>query len=596
MTRATLAGCLWLLASLGGAGAARAQISPGPLARPHEGLEGTLRCVNCHGVRGKDEMNALCIQCHKEIAWLVQQRRGFHARQPERRCAECHPDHVGRDFALVSWPGGDPERFDHTLAGYPLDGRHGKVKCAGCHKPSFGIGEAARLTPRKGPGPGSGWIGLERRCSACHADPHRGRFRGACSDCHVTKGFHVIDNGRFDHAQTRFPLKGKHASVRCKDCHDSPGLKGRKNPPFATCTACHADPHRGTATLAGAAVDCSACHTERAFQPASYTVAQHQRARYPLEGRHQQVACRDCHGRGPRGVPAARLDSARVLMRPAFGQCMDCHRDDHGGQLAGRPDKGACNACHTLAGWRPSTVTVAAHTVTRFRLEGRHTEVVCEACHGPKRPGLRPFAAAVTLGSAGVRFRLAELECVSCHLDPHQGRFAARGAHPVAGGCVACHSTQSYRPSTIGVAAHARYDFKLDGAHRAVPCVDCHAELKHVALRSSLVQERWTGAPMLFTTRTSTCQGCHETPHGDQFAARPDKGRCESCHDTETFRPASRFNHERDAQFALRGGHANISCTQCHPTVAGRDHTRRTRYRPVSRRCEACHGEGVGPL
>lgn len=594
MTRVgTLVGSVWLVASLGGVPAASAQISPGLLAQPHEELDGTLRCVSCHGVRGKDQMNSLCLKCHEDVAWLVQRRRGLHGRQPDQRCAGCHPDHAGRDFALISWPGGDSLRFDHELAGYPLDGGHRKVKCAACHKPALRASPAARLGPRKSRGPG--WVGLELRCSSCHADPHRGRFRGLCSDCHVTKAWNVIDTTRFDHSKTRYPLKGKHASVACKDCHDVPGLKGRQ-PAFATCTACHADSHGGSATLAGAAVDCAACHTERTFETATYTVAQHGRARYPLEGRHQRVACRDCHRMNPGGVLVGRLDSAGVLMRPAFRRCMDCHRDDHGGQLAGTPDKRACDDCHVVGGWRPSTFTAAAHAKTRFELEGRHVDITCEACHGPKRPGLRPFTAGVTLGSAGVRFRLAELECASCHLDPHQGRFADRGAHPVRGGCVACHSARTYRPSTVDLAAHARYGYALEGAHRAVPCQACHAELKHGATKSSLVQVRWTGAPLLFTTRTKTCEGCHETPHDNQFARRKDKGRCESCHDVEAFQPASRFDHERDAKYPLRGGHANVPCGKCHPTVTRPDQTRWIRYRPVSRRCEDCHGDGVGPL
>jgi hypothetical protein len=655
--------CLWIVAWSGGARAARAQISPGPLAKAHQQLDGTLRCVNCHGVGGKDQMNAQCLQCHKEVAWLLQQRRGYHARQPDQRCASCHPDHAGRDFALIAWPGGDPLRFDHALAGWPLEGRHQALRCADCHKPAFRIGDAARLSPRKGAVPG--WVGLERSCTtchedvhrgalrpncltchdqthwkpapgfdhaktdypltgrhqdvrceachkprsdalpvfkpvahgdcvACHADPHRGRFSGACSACHVTRGFRVIDRGHFDHDRTRFPLRGKHVSVACSACHDLPGQSGR-NPPFATCSGCHADPHAGTATLAGAGVDCSACHNETGFTVSTYTVARHQRAKYPLEGRHQQVACLDCHRKNPPGVPAAQLGSAAVLMRPAFAACQDCHRDDHGGQLAGRTDTGACSACHTPAAWRPSTFTVAAHAKTRFRLEGRHTEIACGACHGPNRTGLAPLPGRETLGRAGVRFRLGELECTSCHVDPHQGRFAAGGAHPVAGGCPACHTVRSYQPSTVDVAAHARYSFVLDGAHRAVPCVGCHVELKHGKTVSSLVGVQWTGAPLLFTVRASGCRGCHDNPHGDQFSARPDKGRCESCHATDAFRPASRFDHDRDTKFPLRGGHADVPCGRCHPTVEGADHTKRTRYRPVAGRCEACHGDGGRP-
>jgi hypothetical protein len=653
---------VWVVALLVSPRVARGQISPGPLAKPHAGLEGALRCANCHGGGGKEQMTVLCLECHKEIAWLIQQNRGYHARQKGERCASCHPDHAGRDFSLISWPGLDSLRFDHALAGWPLEGRHQTTKCADCHRPAFRVGAAVTLAPEQRTAPG--WVGLEqgcvtchrdvhrgsldkncltchdvqhwkpaprfdhvktdypltgkhadvrcaachktasgdsvpvfkplahRDCVSCHADPHRGRFTGACRDCHVTRGFRVIDRGNFDHNRTRYPLRGQHASVTCAKCHDVPGLK-TKNPPFAKCTDCHADPHAGTATLAGVAVDCGSCHTVDGFQVAAFTLAQHAKTKYPLEGKHQQVPCVSCHVKNPPGVPAVQLGSARIQMRPTFARCVDCHRDDHGGQLATRADKGECSACHQVAGWTPSTFTVAAHASTQFRIEGRHVEISCGACHGGKRTGLAPLPKAATLGKAAVLFRLGELECVSCHVDPHQGRFAERGAWPVRGGCLGCHSARDFRPSTIDVVAHSAYAFKLEGAHRAVPCVGCHEDLTYQPATSTLIQVRGTGAQLLFTTKAQGCAACHQTPHGDQFAGRPGGDKCESCHGLDGFSPAARFDHDRGTKLPLRGGHANVPCAKCHSEVAGPGNKRMILYRPVSARCESCHEDGV---
>lgn len=656
---------MWVVASLGMVRVARAQISPGPLARPHAGLEGALRCVDCHGGGGKEQMTARCLQCHKEIAWLVEQNRGYHARQKTQRCASCHPDHAGRDFSLISWPDRDSSRFDHALTGWSLEGRHQQAKCTDCHRAAFRVGNAATLAPGQHAA-GAGWIGLEQDCAschrdvhrgslnkdcrtchdvqrwkpaprfdharsdypltgkhvavpcdkchvqapapadttqrvvkfkplahsdcvACHVDPHRGRFPGACRDCHVTTGFHVIDRGHFDHDRTRYPLRGRHASVACSDCHDAPGVKG-KNPPFARCTDCHTDPHAGTATLAGAVVDCGSCHTVEGFAVPSFTVAQHRQAKFALEGAHQRVSCVRCHLKNPPGVPLAQLGRAAIVMRPAFARCLDCHQDQHGGQLATRVDRGECAACHTVAAWKPSSFTVADHAKAKFALEGRHADIACAACHSATRTGLRPLPNAGALGDARVMFKLGETDCVACHVDPHQGRFARGGARPVPNGCLGCHTARGYRPSTIDVAAHDAYAFKLEGAHRAVPCVGCHTELQRPPSTSSLVQVRWTGAPLLFTTKQQGCRSCHESPHGDQFATRADGGKCESCHGVDAFAPAAQFDHDRDTKFPLRGGHANVPCSRCHPVIAG---TRIVRYRPVSGRCENCHGEGV---
>jgi len=657
------------VALVGGAFAARldAQISPGPLAAPHQQLEGALRCVVCHEVGRKNDMNGRCLQCHKEIGWLVAGRRGLHARVQQQRCAACHPDHAGRAFALITWPdSGGAARFDHARAGWPLEGRHATAKCGDCHKPESRVSAAARLSARRGPE--WGWVGLEpgcvtchadahrgalgnncltchdvahwkpaprfdhartdypltgahervscaachlaprlqlasdrsgkpipqyrplahRECAPCHADPHTGRLGNACNDCHVTTAFQTISRGKFDHDSTRYPLRGRHAAVACDKCHEfAAGGRVIRDPPFATCTGCHRDAHAGAATLAGRVVDCSACHAVAGWQPATFTVAQHRLTTYPLEGKHQQVECAACHVKNPPGVPAAALGPAQVWLRPVATACRACHSDDHGGQLASRPDSGACAACHTVAGWRPSTFTAAAHATLRLRLDGRHAEIPCRACHGPGRQGLTPLAAGTLMGKAGVAMRPPEVECVSCHVDPHAGREPR---------CLDCHDTRAFRPSRIDVAAHRRYRFPLDGAHAATSCVTCHRELQHPATAGSLVLARWTFPPMKFTTPAGAgcaAAGCHSNPHGGQFAGRPDRGACESCHGTDAFRPAARFDHDRDASFALKGAHANVPCDRCHKSDRGPGGKPVTVYRPVSGKCESCHGDGA---
>ena len=568
------------LACLGGPVAA--QISPGPLAKPHQQLEGTLQCVACHGGGRKEHMTARCLDCHKEIGWLVQRGRGFHAGVREQRCASCHPEHAGEDFALVSWPGGDPQRFDHARAGWQLEGSHQKTPCADCHKPALRVSPAAKLSGRRAPE--WGWVGLERDCVTCHEDVHRGRLGAACGNCHGTTDFKTINRGKFDHDRTRYPLRGRHREVACEKCHDFSAGKVVRNPPFANCTDCHADAHAGTATLAGRIVDCASCHAVEGWRPSTYTVAQHRLTKYPLEGRHQQVKCAACHLKNPPGVPSSQLGSATVQMRPLATQCRDCHADDHGGQLASRPDRGACAACHRVDGWTPSTFTVANHATLRLRLEGRHAEIECAACHGADRKGLPRLPGPEVLGKARVALKPKETECAACHVDPHDGH-APR--------CLDCHGERRFRPSLVDIAAHKHYKFPLDDAHAAVPCVACHEELKHPTATSSLVLVRWSFPRLLFAAPKGGCEGCHANPHGGQFAKRADRGACEICHGMATFRPATRFDHNRDAAFSLKGAHANVACARCHPSSRGADGKPVVAYRPISAKCEACHGSDV---
>jgi len=65
------------------------------------------------------------------------------------------------------------------------------------------------------------------------------------------------------------------------------------------------------------------------------------------------------------------------------------------------------------------------------------------------------------------------------------------------------------------------------------------------------------------------------------------------CHGTDVFRPATHFDHNRDATFALKGAHENVPCDRCHISTRRPDGTTVVIYRPVSGKCEACHGEKV---
>src|SRR3974390_1414987 len=60
------AGMLWLMAAAH-AGLMEAQISPGPLARAHQTLNGAGNCTRCHAASVRSR-SFLCLDCHHEIA------------------------------------------------------------------------------------------------------------------------------------------------------------------------------------------------------------------------------------------------------------------------------------------------------------------------------------------------------------------------------------------------------------------------------------------------------------------------------------------------------------------------------------------------
>lgn len=655
----------WLALALLLPGPLTAQISPGPLARGHQALEGATKCGQCHGP-SKDAMPRLCLSCHKEVTLLVSQGRGYHAREAKtsgKSCASCHPDHAGREFAMIAWPAGGRDRFDHRGAGWALDGKHAPLACAKCHTTQYRTDPAALISPRKG---SAGWIGLETacaschtkddqhqkslgpkcdkchtaeawdtapkfdhmnsryrltgaheqvtcnachlaptlriapdatgkrnplyrpvpfaECSSCHADPHKGRLSPKCSDCHVTQGFDVLDRRGFNHSLTRYPLLGKHRQVGCDACHGRDMAKPR--PVATSCTSCHADRHAGEATLAGQVVDCASCHRVEGFAPSTYTVAQHGNTRYPLGGKHRVVPCASCH----KSTTAAGASAAsRVThLRVAFATCTSCHVDAHGAQLPGT----ACESCHSDLSWKELRYDRTRHATTTLPLEGRHGAIACADCHAATRKGLPSLPPSAAVGTAGIHFRLTETRCAACHADPHVVAGEVRRRDTTLS-CGDCHSAAAFRPSTIGLASHARFTFPLEGAHRAVPCRECHSGLPTASLlatgRGSLVGAAASLARVpLGVPKGTRCASCHQTPHGSQFDARPDRGQCEACHSSDRFVGALRFDHERQSAFSLKGAHATVACDKCHrrESVGG---TTRVIYRPLSTSCESCH-------
>jgi Cytochrome c7 and related cytochrome c len=636
-----------LLAAVFAAAPAFAQVSPGPLARAHRSLEGNSNCLKCHASNNAG-MDDRCLDCHKTIAALEKAGRGFHARVAKGTCAKCHPDHAGVDFALVDWPKNGPVGFDHGKSvGFLLEGKHATVACRDCHQPNH---QKVKVAP-------TSWLGLDPACASCHADPHKGalgadcarchrpttwkdvasfdhartdfpltgkhaplacdkchrpagatktilkpiphaecsschkdphagRLGPKCSSCHTTTAFAAVTlkAGAFDHDRTRYPLRGAHRALACTTCH-TPGRPDRVRPAFAKCADCHADSHAGQGTLAGAPADCAACHDVTGFKTSTFSIARHQTTGFPLDGKHAKADCASCHR--PKGPEPSRLGKAGVLMRPRHDACVTCHADPHGGQLAKRADHGACESCHTTAGFTPSKLGVAEHAKLRLPLDGAHARVPCAACHGTARKNLPAPAGAVQAGKAAFVFAGLDPACASCHRDPHA--FKDRS-------CTPCHDATTFKPSLVNEASHAKYAFGLEGAHRALACVECHKELASSGpKRGTLLGAASGQTPLPFHDPRRACSACHTGPHGVQFDARADGGRCDACHTLDSFRPASRFDHDRDSKFMLGRAHAALPCARCHVAPPDPSGAAMVVYAGLDSRCQSCHRPKAAP-
>ncbi len=580
-----LGGALLLVAAR--AAPARADVfSPGPLARPHEKLEGLPNCTKCH-VAGKQLSADRCLECHQEVRTRIAEGKGFHGRIPasERECENCHHEHQGRDFSLVDWGAGGERRFDHGKTGYPLRGKHAKIECAACHEPRRMVGAPAREVAGKGR---KTFLGLPLACADCHFDEHRGQASRDCQRCHDERAWKPAPG--FDHRKTAYPLEGLHARVACAKCHQSEtDAAGKRAFPaavserfirfkpvaHAACTDCHKDPHQNRFGQS-----CTTCHSPagwKKLRPAGQAVGFHDKTRYPLRGRHIEVACRSCHGPFP-GQKAARYKGL------VFNACADCHADAHVGQMgkSGSPAS-ACDRCHTVDGFQPVRFDLADHARTRYPLEGGHRAVACARCH-PNDPSLeRKLPAAVRAGlerqRRPVKVSLLRVDrgidaarCQACHRDVHAGQFAARVEK---GGCQACHQLASFKQLRFDHERDSR--FPLLGKHAKAACAACHRAVPGPK-----------GPVVRYRPLDMACAACHADPHAGQFAAKGATD-CRGCHGADDWKKTL-FSHAPPfTAFRLEGKHVQVTCVKCHPAVVVARGVQVARYKGLPTACEGCH-------
>ena len=197
----------------------------------------------------------------------------------------------------------------------PWSGRSSADACLDCH-----TGVAAELKARKGLHGGLAGDRGQLACGPCH--PEHDGPQGALT---------AVDESRFGdaHDATGFSLASHRETAQgggftCADCHPD----GYRRFDQAVCSACHReidaafmDRHQATYGK-----DCLACHDGTGRVGADFD---HGATGFPLEGKHADVPCADCHedanvGGRPEGhtggllrVPRRRR-RARRRLRPAL--------------------------------------------------------------------------------------------------------------------------------------------------------------------------------------------------------------------------------------------------------------------------------------
>jgi hypothetical protein len=266
------------------------------------------------------------------------------------------------------------------------------------------------------------------------------------------------------------------------------------------------DPHaKQLLSTKGVQPDCAACHDETTWKKTSFDLARHAKTAFALTGAHAKLGCSKCHRAAEGVTPDPDWGPAHVRLRMESKRCLDCHAPAHGKEIAPTKD---CNECHSADAWRPSRIDAKLHAALGWPLEARHGEIQCKFCHEPQSSTKTPSNEAT-----GTHWRFASLggACVECHLDPHQGRYKKSADWSAKNPCRRCHGMQAFAPSTIGIKDHAAFGFKLEGAHRTVPCFACHRELQQPPASSSVLTSRAKPRKLAFNEKRRACRDCHNS-------------------------------------------------------------------------------------
>jgi hypothetical protein len=371
-----------------------------------------------------------------------------------------------------------------------------------------------------------------KQCASCHSDHHGKNFQ-------IVK----FDEKKFNHNLTGFPLSGAHTKKNCKDCHNNkhisfPKISTKKFTYLglkSACVNCHTDYHQSTLSA-----NCNNCHDMNAFKPASKF--KHSLAKFQLSGKHANLECIKCHK-----IEIKNAVKYQKFTGLQYQSCINCHADIHKNKFGQN-----CTQCHTTESFlKIKGINNFDHSKTKYKLEGKHLNVNCKLCHKLK-----------------ITTPLKHDKCIDCHKDYHNNQFVKNGVLP---DCSSCHNMNGFTNTIFTVEQHNNNTFKLEGAHIAVPCLDCHKKT-----------EKWQ-----FKNIGKKCADCHKDIHADYINKKYyPENNCLNCHSNIKWNEIN-FDHSL-TNFKLAGAHKFQLCNKCHFKLKP-DGSKQQQFANLSPNCSSCH-------
>jgi len=403
-------------------------------------------------------------------------------------------------------------------------------KCMACHKPI-----AVEVQAQKG------FHGLNTdSCISCHTD-HKGRAYDST----------VVDQKTFDHSKTGYKLEGKHAELKCSECHlakrtDKPNRKtdidyiGTQS----MCVSCHKkdDIHKYKGKWAK--FDCNHCHGLKDWH-LDVNFDHEEDAHYALEGKHAEIKCSACHKNSQYSWPHLKTSA-----------CLNCHADFHKNNLSGRFQNGKCQTCHGYETWK---ITSFNHKVTGYPLRGKHSQIQCIDCH-KQNPRINPKEIK-TFKFTGLR-----PNCLTCHKDFHHFGPIRSKKLGLLNQCLECHTETKWQDThSFNHSVDTR--FVIEGKHVGLDCAKCHIPGERKKPAGTPPQGNALGKYHWNDLSEHTCEVCHKSPHKNDPSPTFKQKKCDQCHVADGWHilnvKGKRFDHNK-TRFALTGKHSEIACSACH--------------------------------
>lgn len=273
-------------------------------------------------------------------------------------------------------------------------------------------------------------------------------------------------------------------------------------------------------------IDCKECHNPGGWSVDLETMAfSHDSVGFELEGRHEQITCKDCH--------------TTLVFDEVGNDCVDCHTDIHNMSVGND-----CVRCHDSESWLVNNIP-ELHEQNGFPLLGQHRVADCTDCHRDE---------------SELEWSRIGNECVSCHMEDYMA--ALEPNHQLAGfstECTECHAPLAQDWTVDNFHGF----FPLEGGHDIDDCAACHLDDN-------------------YANTSPECVSCHQ----DDFDATSEPNHqdagfstdCAQCHDPLT--PGWGGTGDFHMFFPLEGGHDIQDCNECHEG---------TDYAAASPECVSCH-------